>query len=49
MKYIFIQHADLEYDYKVCLEMLSLSESKNLDAVFGSRIKSLLKKKLGIN
>ena len=44
-KYIFIQHADLEYDYKVCLEMLNLSESKNLDAVFGSRIKNLLKTK----
>ena len=44
-EYIFIQHSDLEYDYKVCLDMLKLSERKNLDAVFGSRIKNLLKNK----
>ena len=41
-KYIFIQHADLEYDYKVCIEMLELAERKKLDAVFGSRFKNYL-------
>lgn len=42
-EYIFIQHADLEYDHTVCFDMLKLAESNNLDAVFGSRIKNLLK------
>jgi len=42
-KYIFIQHADLEYDAAACLDMLKLAENKNLDAVFGSRIKDSLK------
>lgn len=42
-EYIFIQHADFEYDYKICLDMLRLSEEENLDAVFGSRIKNILK------
>jgi len=44
-EYIFIQHADLEYDYNCCLQMIDLIEEDNLDAVFGSRVKTLLKEK----
>jgi len=44
-EYIFIQHADLEYDYTASLEMLELASKNNLDAVFGSRIKNVLNEK----
>ena len=43
-EYVFIQHADLEYDHRACLDMLRMAERENLDAVFGSRLKDLLKK-----
>ena len=42
-EFVFIQHADLEYEYRKCLDMLRLAERVNLDAVFASRIKDLLK------
>ena len=42
--YIFVQHADLEYDHTICLEMLNLAERDKLDAIFGSRLKNYLKK-----
>ena len=44
-EYVFIQHADLEYDYTICLKMLKLARENDLDAVFGSRILESLKSK----
>ena len=37
--YAYIQYADLEYDHFSCLKMLKLAIEKNLDVVFGSRLK----------
>lgn len=37
--YLYIQYADLEYDYLSSLEMLKLCRQKDLDVVFGSRLK----------
>ena len=43
-QYVFVQHADLEYDHRVCLEMFELAEREKLDAIFGSRFKNYLVK-----
>ena len=40
-KYIFIHFSDVEYDHKVSIQMFKLAEKKNLDAVFGSRLKRM--------
>lgn len=37
--YLYIQYADLEYDHLSSLEMLKLCREKDLDVVFGSRLK----------
>jgi len=37
--YLYIQYADLEYDHLSSLEMLKLCRQKDLDVVFGSRLK----------
>lgn len=42
-EYIYIQYADLEYDHYSSLQMLKICQSKNLDAVFGSRLKGKVK------
>ena len=42
-EFIFIQFADLEYDYTKCIDMLNLAEKEKYDAVFGSRLKTRLK------
>ena len=42
-EYIFVQFTDLEYDYTKCLDMLQLAEKNGYDAVFGSRLKDILK------
>ena len=38
-EYVFVQHADLEYDYTKCLDMLQLAEKHRYDAVLASRLK----------
>ena len=40
-KFIYLQFGDLEYDINSCFKMLKLIERKNLDAVFGSRLKNV--------
>jgi glycosyltransferase involved in cell wall biosynthesis len=42
-EYIFVQFSDLEYDHTKCIDMIRLAENNNYDAVFGSRIKDILK------
>jgi glycosyltransferase involved in cell wall biosynthesis len=37
--YIFIQYADLEYDYKISTKMIQLAEKDQLDIIIGSRLK----------
>jgi glycosyltransferase involved in cell wall biosynthesis len=37
--YIFIQYADLEYDYKISTKMIDLAERDQLDIIIGSRLK----------
>jgi len=37
--YIFIQYADLEYDYKISTKMIQLAEKYQLDVIIGSRLK----------
>jgi glycosyltransferase involved in cell wall biosynthesis len=37
--YIFIQYADLEYDYKISTKMIQLAEKEQLDIIIGSRLK----------
>jgi dolichol-phosphate mannosyltransferase len=37
--YIFIQYADLEYDYKISTKMIQLAEKYQLDIIIGSRLK----------
>jgi len=43
--YIFIQYADLEYDYKISTKMIQLAEKDQLDIIIGSRLKKALKTK----
>ena len=52
-KYLFIQYADLEYDYKASIKMLQIAQEENIDVIFASRliklnnrekIKAILKK-----
>lgn len=38
-KYTYIQHTDLEYDYRYVTKMLELAEKTDADIVLGSRIK----------
>lgn len=40
-KFIYLQFGDLEYDIKSSQEMLKLIEEKNLDAIFGSRLRNI--------
>ncbi len=40
-QYIYLQFGDLEYDIKSSHEMLKLIEEKNLDAIFGSRLRNI--------
>tara|TARA_A100000164_G_scaffold353164_1_gene359530 strand:- start:401 stop:1105 length:705 start_codon:yes stop_codon:yes gene_type:complete len=43
-KYMYIHFSDCEYDINSCIKMYDLAEKKNLDAVFGSRLKGLSSK-----
>ena len=43
-KYMYIHYSDCEYDINSLYEMYDLAEKKNLDAVFGSRLKGLSSK-----
>ena len=38
--FIYIQFADLEYELKKCYKMLEMAVNEDLDAVFGSRLRS---------
>ena len=40
-QFIYLQFGDLEYDIKSSYEMLRLIKEKNLDAIFGSRLKNI--------
>ena len=40
-EYLFIHHSDNEFDLNLCKRMYRLSESKNYDVIFGSRLKNL--------
>lgn len=42
-KYIYIQFSDLEYNCRRCIDMIHLAENNNYGAVFGSRVKDILK------
>jgi glycosyltransferase involved in cell wall biosynthesis len=44
--YIFIQYADLEYDYKISTKMIQLAEKSQLDIIIGSRLKKTLEKNI---
>jgi glycosyltransferase involved in cell wall biosynthesis len=44
--YIFIQYADLEYDYKISTKMIQLAEKSQLDIIIGSRLKKNLEKNI---
>ena len=43
-EFIYIQFSDLEYELNKCYEMLRIAIRDNLDAVFGSRLRSIRKK-----
>ena len=45
-KYMYIHYSDCEYDINSLYEMYDLAEKKNLDSIFGSRLKGLSYKKL---
>jgi glycosyltransferase involved in cell wall biosynthesis len=45
-EYIFIQYADLEYDYKISTKMIQLAEKNQLDVIIGSRLKKLHEKNI---
>jgi dolichol-phosphate mannosyltransferase len=40
-KFIYLQFGDLEYDINSSFEMLKKAQEKNLDAIFGSRLKNI--------
>ena len=40
-KYMYIHYSDCEYSINTCIRMYDLAEKKNLDSVFGSRLKGL--------
>lgn len=42
-EYIYVQFSDLEYDYKICLSALKEADETGCDAVFGSRLKDIIK------
>lgn len=47
--YIYIHHADLEYDYRDSIKMMKFAIANELDAVFGSRLKVLLERSTKFN
>ncbi len=40
-EFIYLQFGDLEYEIKTSIEMLKITQERNLDAMFGSRLKNI--------
>ena len=40
-EFIYLQFGDLEYELKTSIEMLKIAQERNLDAMFGSRLKNI--------
>jgi len=40
-EFIYLQFGDLEYEIKTSIEMLKIAQERNLDAMFGSRLKNI--------